>query len=237
MKQKRGTAIGTKFAPPYSILFMAELEEEILRKAKFKPYLWRRYIDIFFLWEHGEGKLKSFIDNINKMPPTIKFKADWSKTSINFLDVTVSIAKGVIETDLYVKPTDSHQYLLSSSCHLFYCKKGTSYSQALRLNRIYSSNEFFDKRCNDLEKYLLERDYSEKMVRKEILRARAIPRDALLEKVKNQEKQNKITFNITYHPVFRLVRKILEKLHMILASDDGHKKVFLDVSMIGFKIN
>ena len=28
-KQKRGTAIGTKFAPPYSILFMAELEEKI----------------------------------------------------------------------------------------------------------------------------------------------------------------------------------------------------------------
>ena len=26
-KQKRGTAIGTKFAPPYSILFMADLEK------------------------------------------------------------------------------------------------------------------------------------------------------------------------------------------------------------------
>ena len=30
LKQIRGTAIGTKFAPPYSILFIAELEEEIL---------------------------------------------------------------------------------------------------------------------------------------------------------------------------------------------------------------
>ena len=40
LKQKRGTAIETKFAPPYSILFMAELEEEILRKAEFKLYLW-----------------------------------------------------------------------------------------------------------------------------------------------------------------------------------------------------
>ena len=29
-KQKRGTTIGTKFAPPYSVLFMMELEEEIL---------------------------------------------------------------------------------------------------------------------------------------------------------------------------------------------------------------
>ena len=101
-------------------------------------------------------------------------------------------------------------YLLSSSCHPFYCKKCIPYSQALRLNRIFSNNEFFDKRCNDLAKYLLEKDYSEKMVRKEILRARAIPRDTLLEKVNDQEKQNKITFNITYHPVFPNMRKILE---------------------------
>ena len=30
LKQKRGTAIGLEFAPPYIILFMTELEEEIL---------------------------------------------------------------------------------------------------------------------------------------------------------------------------------------------------------------
>ena len=59
---------------------MAVLEEEILGKAEFKPYLWWRYIDdIFFLWEPGEEKLKAFIDNINKMHPTKKFTADWSK--------------------------------------------------------------------------------------------------------------------------------------------------------------
>ena len=40
LKQKRGTAIGAKFAPPYSILFMVELEEEILSDIELKPYLW-----------------------------------------------------------------------------------------------------------------------------------------------------------------------------------------------------
>ena len=137
---------------------MTELEEEILWKTEFKLYLWWRYVDdIFFLWEHEEEKLKSFIDNINKIHPTPKFTADWSKTSINFLDVTVSITEGTTETDLYVKPTDSHQYLLLSTCHHFYWKKGIPYSQTLRLNRISSNNRFFDKRCNDLDKYLLER--------------------------------------------------------------------------------
>ena len=91
---------------------MVELKEEIIKESEHKTYLWSRYIDdIFFLWEHGENKLKSFIGKINKVHPTIKFAAEGSKTSINFLDVTVSLIEGAVETDLYVKPIDSHQYL------------------------------------------------------------------------------------------------------------------------------
>ena len=44
-----------KFAPPYAVLFMAALEENILSKVKKKPsVLWRYIGDIFFIWEHGE---------------------------------------------------------------------------------------------------------------------------------------------------------------------------------------
>ena len=67
------------------------------------------------------------------------------------------------------------------------------------------------------------------MVRKERIWARTISRDVVLEKGNNQEKQNKITFNITYNPVFRDVRNVLEELNEILASDDRHNKVFPDV--------
>ena len=94
---------------------MPELEERVIKEPEFKPYLWWWYTDdIFFLWEHGENKLKSFTDKINKVHPTIKFTTEWSKTSISFLDVAVSLVE-VIETDLYVTPTHSHQYLQSSS--------------------------------------------------------------------------------------------------------------------------
>ena len=167
LKQLRGTAIGTKFAPPNSILFMAELEEEILREVELNPYLWWRYIDdIFFIWEHGEENLKEFIDVLYKKHPNIKFTAEWSKKQTNFLDVTVSLESGKIKTDLHVKPTDTHQYLHSFSCHPYHCKKGIPYSQTLRLNRICSDSTSFDRRCNDLERWLLERGYKEKEVRK-----------------------------------------------------------------------
>ena len=80
------------------------------------------FMMIFFLWEHGEEKLKMFSEYLNEKHPTIKFTAEWSQTSINFLDVTFSIIGGKITTDLYVKATDSHQYLHPSSCHPYYCK-------------------------------------------------------------------------------------------------------------------
>ena len=67
---------------------------------------------IFFIWEHGEEKLSNFVESLNEIHPTIKFSAEWSQKSINFLDVKVSLIDGQIETYLYVKPTDSHQYFI-----------------------------------------------------------------------------------------------------------------------------
>ena len=58
---------------------------------------------------------------------------------------------GEFMTDLFLKPTDTHQFLDQSSSHSYYCKKIMLYSQALRLNRIRADNESFGKRCNDLE--------------------------------------------------------------------------------------
>ena len=39
MTQVRGTAIGTKLAPPYAISFMADLEEKILSVLEEKPMM------------------------------------------------------------------------------------------------------------------------------------------------------------------------------------------------------
>ena len=91
-KQVRGTAIGTKFAPPYAILFMADLEEKILNAFEEKPMIWWRYIDdIFFVWEHGEESLEKFLNKLNTFHPTIKFTAEYSKETINFLDVNIRL--------------------------------------------------------------------------------------------------------------------------------------------------
>ena len=40
---------------------------------------------------------------------------------------------------------------------------------------------------------------------------------------------------MTYYPVFKDVRKILNELHLLLTPDQAHKKVFSEVPIIGFK--
>ena len=49
--QLLGIAIGTKFAPTYTNLFLAGLEKKIFENTNFKPLLWLRYLDrIFCIW-------------------------------------------------------------------------------------------------------------------------------------------------------------------------------------------
>ena len=184
---------------------MAELEEKILNAFEEKPMIWWRYIDIFFIWEHGEESPEKFLNKLNTSHPTIKFTTEYSKEAINFLDVNVRLVEGELMTDLFVKPTDTHQLLDPSSPLPYHCKKGILYSQALRLNRIYSYIESFDKRCNDLERCLMERGYNDKMIRKQILRVREHFRKDLLEREKAKTSEPRLTFILPTTQFFKIL--------------------------------
>ena len=235
LKQKQGTAIGTKMAPPYAILFLDNLEKRILENSTLKPDVWWSYIDdVFLIWKHGEEALKVFLEDLNTFHPNIKFTHKWSKETIEFLDVQVTLSGGNLSTDLFVKPTDTHQYLHASSCHVFHSKKAIPYSQALRLNRICSDNETFDKRCNQLEEWLLDRGYSSKLVRNQVLKARKFSREDLLNSTKTPQSR-KLTINITYHPAFSKLKNILKTIHLLLTPDREHVDVFSQIPVVGFR--
>lgn len=103
-----GPVIGTKLALP--ILLMADLEELLLYDIDLKPYFWQGYIDdIFLIWEHDDKSLKFILEKINNVSLTINFTAEWSYSSINFLDVKVVLKNRSMITDLYVTPKDTHQ--------------------------------------------------------------------------------------------------------------------------------
>ena len=56
-KQISGTAIGTKFAPPYACIFIDHIETEFLKTQDKKPWFWKRFIEEIFLY--GQKKKRA----------------------------------------------------------------------------------------------------------------------------------------------------------------------------------
>ena len=83
-RQKLGTAIG-KLALAYANLVMTRLEERLLDVSSDKPLVWERFIEyVFFIWTHGEEKLKSFINHLNSSHETIKVTVNFCDTKCCF---------------------------------------------------------------------------------------------------------------------------------------------------------
>ena len=113
---------------------MAGLERKIFENGEFNPLVWLRFLDdIFCLWTEGEEKLNKFFKYLNEFHPTIKFTMEKSYDKINFLDVVVYKENKHLATDLYIKDTDTHQYLHAKSCHRSCIKRAIPYGQAIRI--------------------------------------------------------------------------------------------------------
>ena len=114
------------------------VESKFLQTQKFQPLVGFRYIDdIFFIQTHGENSLKNFMMEFSNFNSNIKF----SEASINFLDLNVKFSNSKLQTSLYVKPTDCHQYLHFQSSHPKHQKRSIVYSQTLRVSRACSQEE------------------------------------------------------------------------------------------------
>ena len=115
--------------------------------------------DIFFIWAESENKLKGFLPRLNAFHPNFKLIHDKSKVSINFLDVTVSINGEEFETDLYCKPIDCHQLLEFNLVHPIHNKKSIVYSQGLRIKRLCSKKDKYEKHLESLRSWFGKRSY------------------------------------------------------------------------------
>ena len=70
---------------------------------------------------------------------------------VAFLDIQFCFdTKGHLQTDLFVKPTDSRSYLHYSSAHPRHTFSGIVYSQCLRLHRIINDQGCLVHRLNEL---------------------------------------------------------------------------------------
>ena len=148
-------------------------ESNLLTCSCSKPLVWYRYINnIFAIWSQGEDKLKGFLFYIISIHSSFQFTCNYSKECAKFLDVSVSLdSTGNITTDMYVKPTDTHKYLLASSCHPNHTKRSIPYRQALRILCICSNIETTRLRCAELGDCLVKRGHNKRKTDIQIERA------------------------------------------------------------------
>ncbi|CAN7951161.1 unnamed protein product [Ixodes pacificus] len=225
--QISGTAMGTKMAPNYANIFMGALESQFIEASPLKPIFYKRFIDdIFLIWTHTEEQLFIFIERFNRAHPNIKFTHEYSRTSINFLDVTLSVEGNKLQTRLYRKPTDSQKYLHYHSSHPRHCKNSIPYSQAHRFRRICSEKQEFERNVADLRGVLLQQRYPAGVIEDAIDKARALDREDILtghSKVTSDHRQTNLV--MTYNNNAPNVNKVLSKHFNIIEQSQRLKQI------------
>ena len=177
----------------------------------------------------------TFLEQINSFHPSIKFTAETSTQQVSFLDTTVILEGNNIYTDLYTKPTDTHQYLSPDSCHPRHCTTSIPYSQALRCRRICSRDEDFEKRTRELKTHLLARGYQSTTVDTQIQRASRLPRTEALNPHTHRQPTKRIPLVVTYHPGLNNLSRITRKHLPILHTSSRLKKAIPDPPIVAFR--
>ena len=174
-----GSAMGTIFAPPYACLTMGFLEETKLYPTLplyFDLETCNRIIEHFFRYmDDGisplpiEVDINVFLWLLNQLHPRIVFTIeDTSKSTyngvlvqkLNFLDITIMLhPSGKVETDVFYKETNNHDYLDFGSHHPSHIKRNIPYNLAKRIIVFCSNSDTEQTRLNELKHWLLACNY------------------------------------------------------------------------------
>lgn len=147
---------------------------------------WKRYLDdCFIVWNSGDNNLSVFKNILNELNPDIKFTADESLNRISFLDILLTKQDEVIMTDVYYKPTDTHQYLHFNSCHTRHTNRAIPYNLSRRICTIVNDESVKIQRLQELKKYLKKQSYPDKII------------DDAIEKTMKLERSSSIPFKTT----------------------------------------
>ena len=128
-------------------------------------------------------------------------------------DVTITkVGDKLLETDLYCKPTDTHQYLHAQSCPRNVYEKSIAYRQTVRIKRICSTEEKLNKRLQQLKQLLINRGFKEDHVDSQIERVKLVERTVLFQK-RGKKVNDSITLVPTYHLALNQLCEILQGAH------------------------
>ena len=136
--QLLGTAMGTSTAVMWATLYFAWHEHHcLLSKYASNLLYYKRYIDdIIAVWLGDRSTWTNFCADLNNFG-ILTWEIQEPSLSVDFLDLTLTLVNGKIETKTFQKALNLYLYIPPSSAHPPGCIKGTIYGL---IGRFYASN-------------------------------------------------------------------------------------------------
>ena len=176
----RGTAMGPCHACDYVDVFMGQLDKQTVDESPV-PLLstllpteiqkdnldinWSRFRDDGITFLADPSHVETFSTHLQRLHPDIKWEVE-SGSKMNYLNLTVKIINGRIETDEYSK--SSHNYLHPGSCHPPSTFKGLITSKGTQLRMNCSTNKDLGLRIEEYSGYFGACGWSRDKARREL---------------------------------------------------------------------
>ncbi|CAJ0939001.1 unnamed protein product [Ranitomeya imitator] len=178
--QKKGVSMGGKCSPSLANITVAVWEEKYIFNEN-NPFsnnivFFGRYIDdLIIIWKGEDMLITDFIKYVNNTDFNLSFTFNTSKTSINYLDISLSVNENtnLVAVSPYRKSTDSNSILEAHSCHPKHVIKNIPVGEFIRLKRNCSSAAQFTQETESAVFRLKDRGYPNWMLH----RAKSVTKD------------------------------------------------------------
>ena len=243
-RQLKGTAMGTKMAPIYATLVLGFLEKKLYNEIytnydvntylSFKNYYFRYLDDVLIIYDENKLPLETITTLLNNLCVNFHFKLESSGQQVHFLDICIVNVGGIIQTDVYYKPTDTHQYLNFHSNHPRHVKRALPYNLARRICTIVSNPNIRNDRLQALSLSLKKCNYHSGLIDDGISKALSFDRNNLLNPVKRNinESKNTIVHVSTYNPNYCSKSGIINGMFSELKENKLTKNIFVNNTIL-----
>jgi hypothetical protein len=138
-KQVSGTAMGTPPAPPYATVTYGRHEDVMLPRWRIELFFYKRFIDdVFAIWllqpdvtinAQRWAEFKADMNGWNGL----EWVCEEPTTVVNFMDLTIRIVDGKLQTTIYEKAQNLYLYIPPHSSHPKGVLTGLIFGQVLRI--------------------------------------------------------------------------------------------------------
>ena len=176
---------------------------------------------------------------MNQLHPTLKFTYETSKTSIDYLDLTIFKGKrfretGILDTKVYTKPT--YQFLHRTSSHPPHVFKAFIFGETLRYARNTNNEDDFKEKVKGFSHKLLARGDTQTEITNGTHNVSLTNRTKLIHNLPKgkQNMEAPLVFSTTYNPFVnhKDVKQAINK-HWHLIQKKHNSRKFFKNSLLG----